>query len=80
VNRTELKQLLDAGGFKESYYALNARPDGDAFFLLHELANGRWAIDSFDRGRSWTVGTYDTEDAACAALYRLLQEDPSSRV
>lgn len=78
MNRAELKQILEAGGFDKSYYSLDVRPRFDAYYL-YELDGGRWAIDSFERGRAWTVGSSSSEDEACRALYRLLQTDSSSR-
>jgi hypothetical protein len=56
MNRIELKQALDEGGFKETYYSLYDRPMYDALYL-HEQASGGWAIEFVERGRHRTLGT-----------------------
>jgi hypothetical protein len=78
MDRTELKQLLEAGGFDESCYSLAERPPYDALYL-HQHPNRDWAIYYFERGHARILGTYPSEDEACRRFYHLLSEDPTTR-
>jgi hypothetical protein len=69
----QLKERLDSEGVKPVYYVLNGSPYEGALRL--SVWCGTWFIEYCERGLEQLIEKFETEDAACLALYRMLRND-----
>ncbi|MFJ9950020.1 hypothetical protein [Kitasatospora sp. NPDC091207] len=78
MNHHELVVALREAGVSSGSYGLEVRDLPSSKYIqesipvLVEHVDGRWAIEAWERGRHWTVASFDTEAEACAYLYTYL--------
>jgi hypothetical protein len=77
MDRSALRDLLDAEGIDPIAYDLEGRSTGEAYAL--ERAGEGWAVFYSERGRRTGEARFDTEEAACAHLFELLVGDRAAR-
>lgn len=78
MDRAGLRLALRAAGLADDYYWIEgvhepAPTPVDFLFLRRGAASG-WETGLYERGRFEVLARFDTEEAACAHLARLLTE------
>jgi hypothetical protein len=81
MDRHQVRAALLATGLSPDAFELedvheHVPVPADFWFLRH-AADGRWEIGLYERGVHDVRGTFDTEEAACAALYTALTGRPA---
>ncbi|MFY1685818.1 hypothetical protein [Micromonospora sp.] len=76
MDRHELRNALFATGISPDAFELEGVhehvPLPPDFWFLRRCADGRWEIGAYERGVYDVRLTYDTEQEACAGLWRAL--------
>jgi len=77
MNKTELKQLLDAEGFNPAVYSLDDGLPNDRLCLSG--GGDHWSVYYSERGSSFDEENFISEGEACEELLRRLRELPPSQ-
>jgi len=78
MTKSELKILLKAEGFRSDAYNLEGSTPAYDGLVLSEIY-GQWTIHYVERGIKTPLGEFSSETEACARMYELLSEDPTSQ-
>ena len=74
MDRKQLKANLDRIRVPESYYNLGTGGFIDEKLVLGRTDDGKWEVFYAERGHHAVRGIFDTEQEACAYMYRVLRE------
>ncbi|MEZ0067821.1 hypothetical protein ABIA32_003837 [Streptacidiphilus sp. MAP12-20] len=73
MNRGELQRALDTAGIRPDIYSLHGGLPDQALCLGRR--GKRWVVYYSERGSNAVLAVYDTEDAACQAMYERIIGD-----
>ena len=77
MNKTKLKQLLDAEKFDPKVYSLDGGLPNDRLCFSAEA--GKWCVYYSERGSRFDEKCFASEDEACDDLLQRLRELPPSQ-
>ncbi|MER7416798.1 hypothetical protein ABT346_08435 [Micromonospora peucetia] len=81
MDRHEVRDALLATGMSPDAFELEGVhehvPVPPDFWFLRRSPGGRWEIGAYERGRYDVRLVFDTEEEACAALWRALTGRPA---
>lgn len=76
MNIIDLKTKLDELGVRPDSYSLTGSA-GNECYVLSQEGSKKWSVFYSERGQRSCLETFGSEDEACRALLKELEDDPT---